>query len=60
MPGPVPGVGIKAADWPFTTNLVEGMVHLTVTQGCGLVPAPAGTWNGQPATAIGLAIVATG
>jgi hypothetical protein len=29
---------------------VAGAVHRTVTQGCGLVPVPIGTWNGHPAT----------
>jgi len=64
IPGPTPGAGINAAGSPLTRKRVEGISHLIVTHGCGLVPLGAGTWKGQPATVArgtgGGEIVATG
>src|SRR6266508_952029 len=40
-------------------TFVARVPQVTLTQGCGFVPAPAGTWNGQPATLIWLSAVAT-
>jgi hypothetical protein len=60
MAGPGPGVGCSKAGWAFTRKRVEGIVHRIVTHGWGLVPTPKGIWNGQPATVMIAAIVATG
>ena len=35
---------------PLTFTRAAGTVHWILTHGCGLVPVPIGTWNGQPAT----------
>src|SRR4051794_12552867 len=34
---------------PLTVVSMFILIHCTVTQGCGTVPTPTGSWNGQPA-----------
>jgi hypothetical protein len=44
----------------ITHTRMAGASHCTRTHGCGLVPAPTGIWNKQPAMVDVAEIVATG
>ena len=55
-----PELVASRAGWPLTSTRAAGTSHWMRTQGCGLVPVPNGTWNGQPATGNVSATVTTG